>query len=79
MVWQEKVSNIAVMTNTTERGTKKCELYWPNALQEEKEVGPFKITLSSQQVFADYTVRYMDLEVKCVCTCIIIANSKLLQ
>ena len=64
MVWQEKISAIAMVTNTMERCTKKCEVYWPDVLQEEKEVRPFKITLTAQQVFADYTVRYMELEVK---------------
>lgn len=64
MVWQEKVSTIAMMTNTMERCMKKCEVYWPDVLSEEKEVGPFIIKLTAQQVFADYTVRYMELEVK---------------
>jgi protein tyrosine phosphatase len=63
MVWQEKVSTIAMVTNTMERYMKKCEVYWPDVLNEEKEVGPFIIKLTSQQVFADYTVRYLELEV----------------
>ena len=63
MVWQEKVSTIAMMTNTMERCTKKCEVYWPDVLNEEKEVGPFVIKLTAQHVFADYTVRDMELEV----------------
>ena len=59
-----------MMTNTIERGKKKCEVYWPDVLFEEKEVGPFIIKLTAQQVFADYTVRYMKLEVSiilCIC------------
>lgn len=56
---------MAMVTNTTERGIKKCEPYWPEVLQEEKEIGPFKITLSTQQVFADYTIRNMEVEVIC--------------
>lgn len=45
---------------------KKCEVYWPDVLYEEKEVGPFMIKLTGQQVFADYTVRYMELKVNIV-------------
>ena len=66
MIWQEKVSIIAMMTNTMERCTKKCEVYWPDVLNEEKEVGPFMIKLTAQQVFADYTVRDMELEVSII-------------
>ena len=63
MVWQEKVSIIAMVTNTVERFTNKCEVYWPSELQDVKDFGPFQITLTAQQVFADYTVRYLELEV----------------
>ena len=63
MVWQEKVSTIAMMTNTIERGINKCEVYWPSEQQGVLEAGPFQITLTTQQVFADYTVRYLELKV----------------
>ena len=59
-----------MMTNTIERGMKKCEVYWPDVLFEEKEVGPYIVKLTAQQVFADYTVRYMKLEVSIIpCFC----------
>lgn len=54
-----------MMTNTIERGIDKCEVYWPSELQDVLEAGPFRITLTTQQVFADYTVRYLELEVSC--------------
>ena len=57
------MSTIAMVTNTVERCMNKCEVYWPDVLNEEKEVEPFIIKLTTQQVFADYTVRYMELKV----------------
>lgn len=63
MVWQEKVSIIAMVTNTVERCMIKCEVYWPDVVNEDREVGPFTIKLTAQQVYADYTIRYIELEV----------------
>ena len=57
LVWQEQVHVVAMVTNTVERGQHKCEQYWPD--EGTKEYGPFKVTLTDQQVFADYTIRQL--------------------
>ena len=44
-----------MVTNVWEGGQQKCEQYWPS--QGTQEYGPFKVTLTDQQVFADYTIR----------------------
>ena len=46
-----------MVTNLKEGTKKKCEQYWPNS--GSKEFGPFKVTLTEQQVFADY-MHYKD-------------------
>ena len=61
LVWQERVHVIAMVTNTVERGQQKCEQYWPD--KGTKEYGPFKVTLTDQQVFADYTIRHLFVSV----------------
>ena len=55
LVWQERICVVAMVTNVEERGQQKCEQYWPS--QGTQEYGPFKVTLTDQQVFADYTIR----------------------
>ena len=52
---------VAMVTNTMEGGQNKCEQYWPE--QGTKEYGPFKLTLTDQQVFADYTIRQLFVSV----------------
>ena len=44
-----------MVANILERGQQKCEQYWPD--KGTKEYGPFKVMLTDQQVFADYTIR----------------------
>ena len=46
-----------MVTNVLEGGQQKCEQYWPS--QGSQEYGPFKVTLTDQQVFADYTIRQL--------------------
>ena len=52
-----------MVTNVEEGGQQKCEQYWPS--QGTKEYGPFKVTLTEQQVFADYTIRQLLVAVSC--------------
>ena len=61
LVWQEKVQNIAMLTNLMEGRQRKCEQYWPES--KSAEYGPFMVTLIEEQVFADYTIRTMHLVV----------------
>ena len=64
LVWQERICVVAMVTNVLERGQQKCEQYWPN--QGTQEYGPFKVTLTDQQVFADYTIRQLLVAVSSV-------------
>ena len=61
MVWQEKVSSIAMLTNLEEGKSIKCERYWPES--GTVEYGPYSVTLTEQLVLADYTIRKLQLEV----------------
>ena len=58
---------VAMVTNTVEGGQKKCERYWPE--QGTQEYGPFKVTLTDQQVFADYTIRQLFISVSLMELC----------
>ena len=61
LVWQERPPTIVMVTNLKEGHKKKCEQYWPDS--GGKEFGPFKVTLTEQQVSADYTTRTMQVAV----------------
>ena len=65
-MWQEKIFVVAMVTNVVEGGQQKCEQYWPS--QGTQEYGPFKVTLTDQQVFADYTIRQLLVAVSVVAT-----------
>ena len=60
-MWQERPPTIVMVTNLKEGNKKKCEQYWPDS--GSKEFGPFKVTLTEQQVSADYTTRTMQVTV----------------
>ena len=64
LVWQEKPPTIVMVTNLKE-GTKiKCQQYWPES--GTKSFGPFEVTISGEQILADYTTRSLLVQV-CVC------------
>ena len=46
-----------MVTSVVEGGQQKCKQYWPS--QETQEYGPFKVTLTDQQMLADYTIRQL--------------------
>ena len=62
MVWQEKAPSIVMITNIKEGDKIKCSQYWPDS--GSKEYGPFKVTVTDQQIFADYVVRQFQLRVR---------------
>ena len=64
LVWQEGIRVVTTVTNVVEGGQQKCEQYWPS--QGTQEYGPFKVTLTDQQVFADYTIRQLLVAVSSV-------------
>ena len=61
MIWQENVHTVAMVTNLKESNKIKCQQYWPD--NGSKNFGPFIVTITEQQVFADYTIRLLQLEV----------------
>ena len=61
LLWQERPPTIVMVTNLKESNKKKCEQYWPES--GSTSFGPFKITLTEQQVFPDYTIRTLQLTV----------------
>ena len=79
LVWQEKTPSIVMITNLEEGGKTKCEQYWPDS--GSKSFGPFRVSVTDQQILADYTIRSLYLEVcmyvsrgmhACVCMCLCI-------
>ena len=62
LVWQEKPPTIVMVTNLKEGKKIKCQQYWPES-GFTQSYGPFKVTLTDQQVYTDYTIRTLQLEV----------------
>ena len=61
LVWQCHVPSIIMITNLKEGGKTKCERYWPD--EGSCEYGPFKVTLSNQLAYPDYTIRILQVSV----------------
>ena len=51
-----------MLTKVEEEGQRKCEQYWPEQGRMQY-VGPLRVTLADQQVFADYTIRTLHIMV----------------
>ena len=60
-MWQERPPIIVMLTNLKENKKIKCQQYWPN--KESVQYGPFTVTITDQQVLADYTIRHFILTV----------------
>ena len=41
---------------------RKCDLYWPKAVEESETYGNIEVTLDSEEVTANYTVRKMKIK-----------------
>ena len=61
MTWQERSQTIVMLTSVEERRKKKCHQYWPDT--GTKSFGPLKVTMTGQQIFADYTICTLSLQV----------------
>ncbi|KAL0902726.1 hypothetical protein ABMA27_000535 [Loxostege sticticalis] len=59
MIWQEDVRIIAMITNETENGKKKCERYWPLSGQEER-FGSLVVKSIAETQYEDYLLREWD-------------------
>ena len=61
MVWQERSQTIVMLANVVEGGYVKCHKYWPEA--GTLSFGPFIVTITGQQILADYTTREFSVQV----------------
>ena len=67
LVWQEGVQIIAMVTNTVEHGSVKCEKYWPES-GISRLSGSIRITSEEESIFSDYVVRNFNLKVRLLYT-----------
>ena len=52
-----------MVTNIKGGKMKKCEQYWPAECGSGESYGPFNMTVLEQHMFADYTIRTIQLVV----------------
>ena len=50
-----------MVTNLKEGTKTKCQQYWPDT--STKKFGPFEVTITDSQLFADYIIRSFKLSV----------------
>nr|KAI8754701.1 receptor-type tyrosine-protein phosphatase alpha-like [Biomphalaria glabrata] len=62
MLWEQKVDVVVMLTDLVEGTKVKCEKYWPDS--DKMQFGYIKVKLGSTQVFADYTIRKLELSKK---------------
>ncbi|GFN95135.1 receptor-type tyrosine-protein phosphatase t, partial [Plakobranchus ocellatus] len=55
MAWKENSKTIIMLTNVTESGKKKCEVYWPETGSEQ--YGNISVQLLETDVLPDFTIR----------------------
>ena len=66
LIWQEKPPTIVMVTNLIEKNKSKCEQYWPET--GSTDYGPFKVTITESQNFADYCIRILQVSVSIIMT-----------
>jgi protein tyrosine phosphatase len=59
MLLEQGVEVVVMVTNLAEGGKVKCERYWPE--DDVIQAGDIKVQLTTSQVFADYTIRRLQL------------------
>ena len=62
LIWQERPPTIVMVTNVKEGTRIKCQQYWPES--GKKDFGPFQVTITDQQIFADYTIKILSVSVR---------------
>ena len=61
LVWQERAPTIVMVTNLKDNDKVKCQQYWPD--KGSQHYGPFVVTNTDKQLYTDYTIRQMQVEV----------------
>lgn len=61
MVWDYNVRVVIMLTNLEENGRRKSEQYWPSALDQSTQYGPFLVSLLTETTTAFYVVRNFTL------------------
>ncbi|XP_059173384.1 receptor-type tyrosine-protein phosphatase epsilon-like [Physella acuta] len=62
MLWEQKVDKVVMLANLIEEGKEKCSRYWPT--EGSIKFGDIKVKLATTHVFADYTLRKLELSKK---------------
>jgi len=57
MVWEQNVYVIVMITNLTERGRRKCDMYWPK--EGTATYGNLEVQLVKEEVMSNYSIRTM--------------------
>ena len=60
-MWQERSQTIVMLANLVEACAVKCHKYWPET--GTMTFGPFNVTITGQQILADYTTREFSVQV----------------
>jgi len=50
-----------MITNLEESDKTKCQQYWPDS--HTKHFGPFEISITKEQILADYTIHNLTVQV----------------
>ena len=61
MILQVHPPTIVMVTNVKENNRVKCHQYWPDT--GSRTFGPFRVTIINQQIFTDYIIRRLQVEV----------------
>jgi protein tyrosine phosphatase len=66
MIWEEQTKGIVMLNRLFEKGISKCEMYYPNADEDNSELymefGRFRVNYLSELTFEDFAIRTLELE-----------------
>ncbi|KAH9492063.1 hypothetical protein Btru_026725 [Bulinus truncatus] len=62
MLWEQKTNKLVMLTSVIETGKLKCEQYWPD--KGTAKFGKIKMKLISEERFAEYSIRKLELSKK---------------
>lgn len=62
MIWDYKLRTIVMLTKPVEAGTAKCEVYWPEKVNETLALKPtLQVRTTYMQYFADFDMRTFEV------------------